>query len=154
MSENNIDSDTDSSGQKCWACDRALGETLDLTNDEIDALYEHLMETEQEAPQHIAQHLSAILDQLPQHEILTRDPPAELRAELLMNRPQGRSATMSNESSADGKERSRDVCPACGCIGRFVGESAHGGPSVGHGSPRYVEHYECMAENCDKEWSA
>ena len=75
------------SEQKCWACDRPLGDTLDLTDDEIDALHEHIMETEQEAPPHITQHLDNILDKLPEHEILTRDPPASLRAELMMDRP-------------------------------------------------------------------
>lgn len=68
--------------QRCWACDRPLGAALDLTDDEVDALREHIMETEQEAPMHIAQHLGTILDKLPEHDILTRDPPAELRAEL------------------------------------------------------------------------
>lgn len=72
--------------QKCWACDRPLGDTLDLTDDEVDALHEHLMETEQEAEPYIARHLSSILDKLPEHEILTRDPPAELRADLNLDR--------------------------------------------------------------------
>lgn len=74
------------SERKCWACDRPLGATLDLTDAEVDALHEHLMRTEQEADPHIARHLSSILGQLPEHEILARDPPAELRAELLKNR--------------------------------------------------------------------
>lgn len=76
--------------QKCFACDRPLGAALDLTDAEVDALHEHLMETEQEAEPYITRHLSSILDKLPEHEILTRDPPAELRAELLMNRSGGR----------------------------------------------------------------
>lgn len=52
------------------------------------------------------------------------------------------------------EEKPNDICPECGCAGRLVGESAHGGPSVGHGAPTYVEHWECMAVNCDTEWSA
>jgi len=72
--------------RKCWACGRPVGNTLDLTEAEVDALYEHLMDTEQNAEPYVAQHLSSILDKLPEREILTRDPPAELRAELLMDR--------------------------------------------------------------------
>lgn len=76
----------DHTEQKCWACDRPLGATLDLTDAEIDALHEHLMETEQEADPYVTRHLSSILDQLPEQEILTRNPPAELRAELSIKR--------------------------------------------------------------------
>lgn len=77
---------TRSGEQKCWACDRPLGDTLDLTDGEIDALHEHLMRTEQSAEPYITRHLDSILDKLPENDILTRDPPAELRAQLLIDR--------------------------------------------------------------------
>lgn len=48
--------------------------------------------------------------------------------------------------------RDNDICPECGCIGRFLGDVAEGGPAVGRGAPTYVEVYECRAENCDNEW--
>lgn len=81
MSGEGPDGDTEGE-QKCWACNRPLGDTLDLTDAEVDVLHEHLMETEQEASPYVSRHLSKILDKLPEKDILTRDPPAELRAEL------------------------------------------------------------------------
>ena len=77
---------TDGAERKCWACDRPLGDTLDLTSEEIDALYEHLMSTEQEAEPYLQNHISSILSKLPEQDILARNPPAELRAELLKDR--------------------------------------------------------------------
>ena len=52
----------------------------------------------------------------------------------------------------EAEQASRDVCPGCGCIGRYVGEMPVGGPTVGAGAPNYVEVWSCMAENCDEEW--
>lgn len=54
----------------------------------------------------------------------------------------------------DTEQRANDICPECGCIGQYVGESTHGGPAVGHGAPTYVEHWECIAENCSERWTA
>jgi hypothetical protein len=77
-------SDTES---ECPTCERAFGGLLDLTRAEADALYEHIMRTEQEAEPHIAKELSNVLEKLPEQDILTRNPPAQLRAELLIDRP-------------------------------------------------------------------
>lgn len=61
---------------------------------------------------------------------------------------------MSDQSENGTEQKPNDICPECGCVGRYLGESTHGGPSVGHGAPSVTEHWECMAENCDEEWSA
>lgn len=68
--------------RKCWACDRPYGSTLDLSDDEADALYHHLMETIQETDCWEEPHLDSILDKLPERQILTRNPPVELQTEL------------------------------------------------------------------------
>ena len=60
-----------------------------------------------------------------------------------------------NDARLSGEdERKNDICPECGCVGEFLGESVSGGPSVGAGAPNHTEHYRCRAENCDKEWTA
>ena len=53
----------------------------------------------------------------------------------------------------NGEERERDFCPDCGGVGEFLGETRSEGPSVGHGSPTYTEHYRCLTKYCDREWS-
>lgn len=50
---------------------------LRLTAAEADVLYWHLLETEQETEAPYTQVLGAILDKLPEHDIVTRPPSVE-----------------------------------------------------------------------------